>query len=423
MLKTLATLLLLALAAGATAPAVSYAQDGSRVRELIEQNGELLDAATALVNETNSLKARSSLVTARELHARSIELLNQGAFAMAARVAFRAREVIQQTIMIAKRDARLEEQAQKAIERAALRLDQARSALDEAGTDQPAPRRLLHEAVDNLRQAREQMQEHRFAVALRLADASAALSMRALRMVRGDAPGTLSQDDVRDELERTDRVIEHLTDVRGDLPSGLTASADQATDMQRRARASASDNALERAREETLAARELALRALRVLEPQGGDPENAQAILEQTDELLARAGDAVTGSAPRALDEARDVQASARRSLAAGNPEAATKQSLRARDMVRSLLDEAAANPRTVEAALARTDESLARLAEQLADKPDPRGAEMLENARARQSEARRAVADGDPRRALALTRVATRIARDAMARTGDAVR
>ena len=404
-------------------PARSQTVDDATVREFIERNAELLDVAATLVQETNSTKARGSLDTARALHAQSIKLLEENRPGLAARVALRTREVIQQTIAIAKREARLEEQALKAIERAAFRLEQARTAFEDAGSRDAAARRLLLEANDNLRRAREQLQQHTFEVSLNLAESSAALSLRALRLLRHDL---VDADDVQDEIERTEQVLERLADVRPALPPALVNLADRAIDLQAQARAGAVAGDLAIARERTLAARSLGLRALRVASGGETSAENVERAVAATDDILERARELMqeTGdrhAAERMADASR-AQDAARHSLARSEFEAALRQTMRARTIVRDALggSSATVDAAAVETALARTDELLGRLQNALESRDDAQARDVLRRARARQEEARHAFADGDPRRALALTKVANNLAREGLRLLGD---
>ncbi|MCI0451889.1 MAG: hypothetical protein L0Z51_05780 [Candidatus Latescibacteria bacterium] len=428
MKQTIGIILLAALAAsGPFAPAPVHAQaDAPNVQAFIERNDELLSFAAGVVMETNSTKARSLLETARGLHAQSVTLLEQNAPGMAFRVAVRAREVIQQTIAVAKREARVDEQAQKAIERATARLEQARALFEDAGGADPNVRRLLMESADNLRRARDQMHQHMFETALRLAVSSSDLSSRAIRMMRRDA----GAGDVTDDIERTQDILDRLADARPTLPPALVKLADQAGEMQRRATASAERGDVERAREETRGARALALRALRAAGPADETAEErALRAVSLTDELLDRARAVALESndemLARSLEEAVRLQESAREALLRSDFETATRLSMRARDAAREALRkvEADLDPAAVEAALSRTDDAIARAKDALADAGDAQAQGLIERAQARQTEAKDAFASDDLRRALALTKIAHNLASQALRRIGDAVR
>jgi hypothetical protein len=425
MKQTIGIVLLAALLAGSTlASAPVRAQGASNVTEFIERNGELLAYAADLVMETNSTKARSLLETARSLHNQSVTLLEESSPGLAFRTAVRAREVIQQTIAVAKREARVDEQAQKAIERATARLEQARALFEDSGGADPNVRRLLMEAADNLRRARDQMHQHMFETALRLAVTSSELSSRALRMMRRGA------GDVVDDIERTQEILDRLTDARPTLAPTLAKLADQAEEMQRRATASAERGDIERAREETRGARALALRALRAAGPvEENAEESALRAVSLTDELLDRAGALATESGDealaRSLEEALRLQESAREALLRSDYETATRLSIRARDTAREALRkvEADVDPGAAEAALSRTDDAIARAQEALADHDDAEARGLIERAQARQAEAKDAFASDDLRRTLALTKIAHNLASQALRRIGDAAR
>ncbi len=424
---TLIITLTAGLLALAPPPAKTQAGDGTQLREFVARNAELLDHAAALVRETNSAKARSLLDMATTLHKQSVALLEKDSFAMAGRMAFRAREVIQQTIAVAKREARLEEQAARMMERAATRLEQARTAFEDTRRDDPGARRLIGESADNLRRAREQMQEHMFETSLRLAESSLALSTRAIRMLRRDGGGT----DILDEIDRTQRVIDRVAEFPPSKDPSVGRLIEQAMEMQRRAVRSAERGEPGMATEQTRAARTFALRALRAARPGGpgglsGEDEAIRAIA-LTDDIIGGArgilaenpGDALA----RRIEEAVRQQEAARASLDRGDFERALRLTTAAREMIRKALRgvELPVDPAAVEAALARTDDAIAALRDALAGHDHPVARDLLDRATTRQREARSALAGGEQKRSLALTRVAHTLARDGLSRLDDA--
>ena len=410
-----------------TAPSPAGAQggNGEMVRAFIERNAELLGEASALVQETNSTKARGLLETAYSLHRQSMGLLEQNSNAMAGRVALRAREVIQQTIAVAKRDARVEEQATRTMERAATRLEQARIAFEETGHDNIVARRLILESGDNLRRAREQTQEHMFETALHLGESSLALSTRAIRMLRRDGLGP----DVAEEIDRTQSIIDRAGESRASRDPALNRLLEQAIELQRRAARSAERGEAAVAVEQTRGARNLALRAMRAGGAAGlSDEEQAVRAVALTDDVLEGAR-SVLGESPagetvtRRVEEAARRQEDARRALGDGDYTRALALTTGARDAVREALRsmDVAVDPASVEAALGRTDETITRLRDALAGNSNAAAHALFERATARQREARGALGDGDARRALALTRVAHNLARGGLSALDDA--
>ncbi len=405
-------------------PVHAQSTDAANVRDFIDRNAELLDQATALVQQTSSTRARGLLETATMLQKQSVALLDQGSTILAARTAVRAREAIQQTIALAKRDARLEEQSTKTIEFASARLEQARTAFEDTGHDDANARRLILESGETLRRAREQMQEQMFETSLHLAQASVALSTRAIRTLRRE----VGDQDPSDEIDRTQRVIDRLSEVRGSLSPQLTQIADQATDMQSRATRSAERGDAQLAIEQTRAARDFALRALRAAGPTGESPqETAFRAVSMTDEILDGARTVASESSDdgltRRIEDAAQQQENARRALESGDYDRAVRLTLGARESARAALRAAAGpvDPAAVEAALTRTDEVLARLRDAVDRSHDDDARALLQRATARQDEARRALADGEPRRALALSKVAFNLAKTALDRVGNA--
>jgi len=406
------------------APAVSaQTTDFSQIRDAIERNADLLAEAAALVRETNSVKARAALETAKRLHEASLTQLRDGNALVATRAAREAREAILRVIAIARREAKLEEQAQKSIERAVGRLEQARGALDGAGDPGDAPaRKLVDEAGEQLQRAQNNMREHMFEVALQLANASQELSNRALRMLRGDA---LTPEIVHREISRTDdiigRVVEHELSTR----PGLARDMDRATDLQARAKRQAAAGRLRLALDQTQRARDIALRALKTIGALGSDPEEVARAIALTDEVLERAygiaRDHDLQRAQETLDRAREFQQRAKGQLDDGLLPAAMQSTIRAREIARDALRgmERPVVPETVRAALAQTDEVLERVQAALAEEENATARDFFERATARQAEATAAFEAGDPRKALALTRVARNLATNALRELG----
>ncbi|MCK4775321.1 MAG: hypothetical protein KAT30_11065, partial [Candidatus Krumholzibacteria bacterium] len=205
-----------ALAAPTTASAQTVG-DLTRLRDYINRNAELLDSARELVNATNSVKARQSLDAAAKLHQQSVSLLNTGVdsreLSRAYTVAKKAREVIHQTIGIAKREAKLEKNAVEAIERATERLERARQIRDETGTrDAAGVNRLLEEAHTQLKRSQDNLREHLFEVSLRLAVSSDEFSTRAIEIIKRTSSNIGM---VEHEITRTERLLDRLREQIG----------------------------------------------------------------------------------------------------------------------------------------------------------------------------------------------------------------
>jgi hypothetical protein len=383
--------------------------------EAISRNAELLARATELVRETNSVKARTALEVARRLHEGSITELDTGSRAMAGRTAREAREAILRAIAIARQEVKLEEGARKAIERARQRLEHARLALDDSGNrDDVAARKLVEEARAQLQRSHDNMQEHMFEIALRLARASSDLSGRALQMLEREGP---EPERLLRELNRTDKILARVT------PSNDTTRRllDEARELQRRARDNARNSRDRLALEQTQRARNLALRLMQSEAAPLGDVDERSAAraLDFTDEVITRARDASKGDAParRKIEEAQRTQTMARNRLEQGQAAAAMRLTEQAREMAREAVRgiDRPVDTDTVRAALDNTDRELRRLGKALRDNDDAEARGMFERATRRQQEARKALENHRLRRALALTKVARNLVGNAL--------
>lgn len=382
--------------------------------EAISRNAELLAQATELVRETNSVKARTALEVARRLHEGSITEFESGSALRAGRTAREAREAILRAIAIARQEVKLEGNARKAIEHAQQRLEQARLALDDSGNrDDVAPRKLIEEARSQLQRSHDNLQEHMFEIALRLARASSDLSGRALQMLKREDS---QPDRLLRELGRTDRILARVTAANDNARRLLN----EAQELQRRARDNARNGRDRLALENTRRARNLALRLMQSEAPLGEvDDQTATRALDFTDEVISRARSATArdSDAQKRIEEAARTQAVARNRLEQGQAGAAMRLTEQAREMAREAVRgiDRPVDAESVRAALANTDQELRRLADALGDNDDAELHGMYERATRRQQEARRAFENNRLRRALALTKVARNLAGNAL--------
>lgn len=390
--------------------------DLSSLRDAIERNGELLERARELVNETRSFKARESLDAAEKLHAESIRNFQAGNFAIALQITRRAREVILQTISLAKRDAQLEHGARRAVERAADRLEQGRALLIEQGSNVQGPeRKLLEEAHSQLQRARDNLRERMYEVAMRLAESSEGLSIRAITMLKRDV---VAPDAIRLEIDKTDRILERLGD-EIDRGGGVYQMFEEARDLQQKAKDHFRDGRPLMAADMTRKSRQIATRAFRMSVASDSE-ENVEQAIRLTDMLLLEARDLLadrgTGPLERHIDQAEKVQSEAKEQLRAGHFERALRSTLRARDILKDALGSVNKPPnrRQVREALVETDAVLGRLedASSRADNGEVTG--ILRRAVSQQQRAWKDLEDDKLRSALAHTKLARNLARRA---------
>ncbi|MEE9271093.1 MAG: hypothetical protein V3V49_12630 [Candidatus Krumholzibacteria bacterium] len=405
-----------------SAPAVGQtADDLANLRDVISRNAELLMMARDLVRETNSVKARASLAAAAKLHQASLDYLKVDLL-RAGQLAKHAREAILQTIALAKREAKLEENAFKAMERAAHRLEQAKQLLAESRDALPA-RKLAEEAYGLLRRSQDNMREHLFEVALRLAISSEHLSTRAIAMLKRDFSDL---DSIKKELEKTDRVLERVAEqFDGNADTKARRMFEEAKELQRKAKNSFRSDNPRRALELTRRARQLATRALKMLATRA-NRENVQQAIRLTDMLVAEAKEILARRdvqrLQRKIEQAEDLQREAKRRFERGNFERALNLTLKARRLLREALASVkqVLNKREVRRALVETDEILARLKGALEGSDSDIAPELYKRARANQEKAWREFDDDRLRAALAHTKLARRLARNALRQLRD---
>jgi F0F1-type ATP synthase membrane subunit b/b' len=403
------------------------ANDLSRLSDYISRNAEMLQEAKELVSGTSSVKARQSLEAAARLHQQSVSLLNTGVdsrgLSQAYTVAKKAREVIHQTIALAKREAKLEESAIKALERATSRLERARQLRDETSSrDAANVNRLLEEAHAQLKRSQDNLREHLFEVALRLAVSSDEFSNRAIGIIKNTSSNT---DLIERELGKTERILDRVGEQIGmGSDSQAHRMFGEAQDLQDRAKASYRANQPGAALEFSQQARRVALRAAKTYASKAND-DTVQQALRLTDALLREAHEmAKERSADRfakQIERAEQLQSDSKRQFDKGNNEQALKTTIRARGILKDSLDglKKEFSRDDVEPALRGTDKLLNRLKEVVADAQDDLATDLLTRARSKQDKAWQSFRQGRLRAALANTRVARTLANQALRQMG----
>lgn len=220
---------------------------------------------------------------------------------------------------------------------------------------------------------------------------------------------------LRDEIERTERRIQHARDLVATAPANAAASAelDRAVTLQGIARTAFADARYAVAGRATMEARIHADRTIALV--QGlPDPGRVQDQMQRTREMLERARDRLARceqpAAREMLRTALDMQSRAEaayaetRYLAALQlTSSARERALRAQQMCNAgeSLEEA------VEAALQRTDDRLARAREVVGERGSERARRLLENAEGLQARAKVEAQAQRTRAAMRLTRMA----------------
>lgn len=416
---TTLTLLSLCIVALCSVPVLAQTTDEvTKVRDAIERNAELLEQARELVRTTSSTKARLSLDAATKLHEESVRLLNlstdRNGLARAGTVAKKARDAILQTIAIAKREAILEESAKKAVARATDRLDRARRIVSEVDAgNQLAANRVVEEATIQLQRSRDNLREHLFEVALRLALSSEQLSTQAIGMVRRDTPGN---DFLQREIEKTERLLERLGDRLGsDLDPRIQRMFDEALELAARAKQAYRANQTGTALELSQQARATALRATKIYSSQANN-DNVERALRLTGALIDEAREVAkerrSDEMLKDVDRAQQLQSDAKKQFAADNYDQALGLTLRAREILKDSLNAVKSdlNPADVEPTLRGTDKFLSGLNEEIKRSGNDVAKDLLARANQKQKVAWQSFRDNELRAALANTRLARKL-------------
>jgi hypothetical protein len=243
------------------------------------------------------------------------------------------------------------------------------------------------------------------------------LAARAASLAREDF--SLEQRAER-ELEKAVNALEGARDSMEDAPDEHAQRLlEEARAQIERARAQIQEGHFEVAVRLAVSAQWLIASSLR-----SGDGRGAESVvreLERTDQLIERVSGLVEESgdepAARLLEQALQLQRSAREAHSAARPVVAMAATGQARDLANRALDlvQGAVDVDSVDAALGETESYLQRAAEFVSGAGDERAAELLEKARDHQRRARSAAGEEQLRAALAETRVARSLAKRAM--------
>lgn len=404
--------------------------DLTALREQVARDAELLDKARELVVETNSAKARLVLEAATKLHRQSMLLVasvtTNTDFARAALVTKKAREAILHTIALAKREAKFEENASKAIERAENRLEQTRKLISEHdGREVQAARKLAGEAHGQLQRSRNNMREHLFEVALRLAVSSEQLSRHAIKTLRRDSADVSS---VEREIEQTQRVLDRIGERMAEVNKHRAQQMYQESrELQMKAKQRLRDGERRTAFELTQEARRIAA-TLRATELTRStiDRQNVERALRLTDALILEARTIATRQDTRQLSErierADKIQARATNHFERGDDDKALKMTKKARVILKDSLSAIKRELRAedIQSTLRETDEILVRLKEAVGQSEDALANELFARAQSKQRRAWKEFEEEKLRAALANTRLARRLANRSFRQLGN---
>jgi hypothetical protein len=281
----------------------------------------------------------------------------------------------------------------------------------------PRAREILDRATAVQDDAWGQFRGDRPILAAALTREARLLAARAVSLAREDF--SLEQRAER-ELEKAAAELERARDsLEGPPSEHAQRLLEEAREQIGRARAQIQEGHFEVAIRLAVSAQWLTRQALR--DGAAVDGEIVPRELERTDQLIERVRGVLEESgdetALRLLQQARDLQRSARDAYAGARPVVALAATRQARDLANRALDlvQGGVDAGSVSEALAETESYLQRASEIVAEAADERAAELLERAREYQRRAATAAGEEQMRAALAETRVARSLAKRAV--------
>jgi hypothetical protein len=312
-----------------------------------------------------------------------------------------------------------EKKAADSIRRAGERFELAMALTREGrGRNVEPARIILGEAKTQLDHARENFDDEAFESALRFADSSEQLSDRAIDLLRRDVP---DPGMVEKEIVRTELLLERIrSQARKPVPRPLRRRFDEAVATQENAKRHFDRGDTDRALELTRKSRRMVTRLAAKARP-GSDPHHVTHALRLTDGLIKEARDMArrrnSERLMRQVREADEFQMRARRQLERHNYGDAFRLSLKARAVLKEAIgsDRPSVNEIEVRDALVTTDEEIRRIRGIVGDAPDRETTNILEQALDEQKTAWEQFNARRHRDALARTRVARNLARQAL--------
>ncbi|UCH85381.1 MAG: hypothetical protein JSW50_06760 [Candidatus Latescibacterota bacterium] len=281
---------------------------------------------------------------------------------------------------------------------------------------------ILEEAKSQLDRARENFDNNSFDTAIQFANSSEKLSNRALEILGRETGGA---DAVAAEIKRTDRLLERIRqNVPTPPPPRAQRTFDHLVQIQQDAKRHFERGEYDRALELTRKVRRQATRAAAHARP-GTNSQNVKRALRLTDQLIKDAREMARSRQSREMGrrvkEAADIQSRARSQLNQNNYGNAHRLTLRAREVLKLAIgsDRPSADEAEVRDALVVTDNEIRRIRDILDDTPDRNARDTLEQAVAEQETAWREFNARRLRAALNHTRIARKLARQALG-TGE---
>jgi hypothetical protein len=188
---------------------LALAQTADRLEEELRRTDQIIDDASVVIRDGDSLRSRQILDFAQRMQRDAWDNFHGTRLLAARRLTFEARTTAARAVALAREDDSVRERAQREMERADQTIARARDRVDEHPT--PEAPRLLDQATTLLARARATFGEQHFLASMRLALASQRLAAQVASLgAPGNARG-LSRD-----LDRTDHLLERVQDLVND---------------------------------------------------------------------------------------------------------------------------------------------------------------------------------------------------------------
>lgn len=320
--------------------------DAEKAREAIERTDEVIAAASEIVRDTRSNKARMALEYAMKLQNKAKNNAGLSYHGIAYQLTNQARKEAWHSINLARTDARQEERTKRLFEYTREKLIMLRARIAETGVRDERTLRLMTESRGLLEKAKINHQQLRGELALKLSENALRLANQAEMRFRRSL-------NLMEMCQRRLTLLERLSER---AYAHVEGSGDGKAAMQLRK----TEEQLTRARDAFAAGRydvcrmnvEKAERILRSMtrnttRTHTGDPENMMAEakrLQQRAEEMIGAREGASENVYMLLEQARRMLDRAESELAEGNSEEALRLMEEARRMLRTAVEEARTN-------------------------------------------------------------------------------
>lgn len=310
-----------------------FAQSGDKLLDELNRTDEIISRAAPVIEQSGNQDALRLLGEARRLQEQAWEAYRNRMPRRAGSLTSSARQRVRDALMLVEVSP---DKVQAEIRRTAELMSEVGPLVGRSV--EPRVAELWNMAQSEQGSARAEFEAQRYRFALKFTFAARQHTREAFDIVRR----SIDPERVWAALERTDALIERAAEpVRAAGIERARLLLQKAVELQAQARTAFGNRESGKALRLTFASRDLALRAWEIAVGQAG-PVLAERALRETDELFADWAGPIqdAGAEPlRLLEQARNLQQSARGSLGAGDCRAAYVATTRARRLLQRAID------------------------------------------------------------------------------------